>query len=332
MKFMKPQDFMMPLSAMNTDREIIIASFTQKGISLALRLSAALVGRVFAPERLASEHGLEVIGSLTEWAGVFFRKAGAFVFVGACGIAVRAVAPHITSKLKDPAVIVIDEAGRFVVPILSGHVGGANELAREIAGLLGAQAVITTATDVNNLPAVDEWAVKHNCEIQNPDAVKHVSGSLLEGHSVGVAVSELDVPAPFPVTLWLRPRVLVLGAGCHRGISPEMFESSAADFLNGAGVSMLSLKSLASIDLKASEPAMIDFSKKHNIPFITFGAGELQAVQGRFSSSERVMYAVGADNVCERAAVLAAGNGAVLLRSKCIYEGITFALARSVIE
>ena len=307
---------------------IVTAAFTRKGIDLAVRIAGNFGGRVFAPERFAAE-GVSVIApSLCEWAGRVFHEAEALVFVGACGIAVRAVAPHIESKLTDPAVIVVDEAGRFVIPVLSGHVGGANDLARRIAGFLGGQAVITTATDINHLPAVDEWAVKNDCVIENPCAVKKVSGALLEGHSVGVAVTCEDVPAPFPVTLRLRPRVLVLGAGCNRGIYPAKFEECAQDFLKGAGVSVLSLKALASIDLKKSEPALVSFAERHNIPLMTFSAGELQAVQGKFTSSERVRKYTGTDNVCERACVLAAGEGAVLMRSKCVYDGMTFALAR----
>ena len=303
-----------------------IAAFTERGITLASRLAEFLGGRVNVPARFARE-GVSVIdGTLCDWAGRNWE--GALVFVGACGIAVRAIAPHVTSKLHDPAVIVVDEAGKFVIPVLSGHIGGANELARRIAGFLDAQAVITTATDINSLPAVDEWAVKNDCAIQNPEAVKHISGALLDGHSVGVAVTCEDIPAPFPVTLWLRPRVLVLGAGCNRGTNPAEFEESALDFLKGAGVSVLSLRALASIDLKKDEPAMKAFAEKHGVPFLTFGADELQALQGKFTASETVRHFTGTDNVCERSAVLAAGEGAVLVRNKCVYNGVTFALAR----
>ena len=309
----------------------VIAAFTNKGISLALKLSDFLGGNVFAPERFSRE-GVSVIDSpLCEWTGKFFHEADAIIFVSACGIAVRAIANHIESKLSDPAVIVIDEAGKFVIPVLSGHVGGANELSRKIAVFLHAQAVITTATDINNLPAVDEWAVKNNYVIENPEAVKNVSGALLEGNSVGVAVTCEEMPAPFPITLWLRPRVLFLGAGCNRGISPEEFECCALDFLKSAGVSVHSLKALASIDIKKNEPAMKFFALNHSIDFLTFTACELQALQGKFTGSECVKKFTGTDNVCERSAVLAAGEGAVLMRSKCIYNGITFALARGKI-
>lgn len=308
--------------------DTVIAAFTNRGVNLALRLSELTGGKVFAPLRFSRE-GVNIIDvPLSEWAGKYFHECEALIFVGACGIAVRAVAPHVRNKMNDPAVVVVDEAGRFSVPLLSGHVGGANELARRIADFLRAVPVITTATDVNNLPAVDEWAVKNDCVIENPENIKNVSGALLEGQSVGVAVTSDEIPAPFPVTLWLRPKVLVLGSGCNRGVDPSEFERSAMDFLSGAGVSVLSLRAIASVDLKKDEPAMKIFAGKHNIPFVTFSAEELQAVKGRFTASEKVREFTGTDNVCERACVLGAGEGGVLLRSKCIYDGITFALAR----
>ena len=306
-----------------------IAAFTERGVNLALRIANFTGGEVFVPERF-SRDGVNVIGSpLSEWAGKMFHDVRALIFVGACGIAVRAVAPHLVGKMRDPAVVAVDEGGRFVVPLLSGHIGGANEIARKIAGFLDAVPVITTATDVNNITAVDEWAVQHDHIIENPERIKNVSGSLLEGGNIGVAVTWENIPVPFPVTLMLRPKVLVLGAGCNRGVNPADFESSAINFLNGAGVSVLSLKALATIDIKRDEPAMKIFAERHNIGFMTFTAEELNSVEGDFTASERVRHFTGTDNVCERACVLCAGEGAVLMRSKTVYNGITFALARS---
>ena len=322
--------------------EIVITAFTNNGINLALKLAKFLQGRVFIPKRLACESlyavaDCEVIDEpLGQWTGQYFheagpvRRGGALIFISACGIAVRAIAPHVKSKLSDPAVIVIDEAGKFVIPILSGHIGGANELARKISGFLGknSQPVITTATDINNLPAVDEWAVNNNYVIENPNAIRKVSCQILERNSVGVAVTEQNIPTPFPVTLFLRPRNLILGVGCNRGIDSEKFERAAKNFLDGAGVSILSLKAMASIDLKAQEKALMLFAENHNIPFLTFSASELQSLPGNFTGSQKVLSITGTDNVCERSCMLAAGENAVLLRSKAIYDGITFALAR----
>ena len=315
---------------MSSENKIVILAFTINGINLALRISKYFDAEIFVPERFLNEKLKKIEGNLSDFVGKIFHEVRAIIFIGACGIAVRSISKHITTKLKDPAIIVTDEKGKFVIPILSGHVGGANELAKKISSLINSIPVITTATDVNNLVSVDEWAIKNNCEIENPEAIKKISGKILEGHEIGVAVTEQNQPVPFPVTLILRPKNLILGAGCNRGIDVEEFENAAKNFLESSGVSILSLKALASIDIKSNEPALISFAKNHNIPFITFSASELQSLKGNFTRSEKVLKITGTDNICERACILAAGEGAVLLRSKMIYGGITFALARIV--
>ena len=194
-----------------------VAAFSEKGIETARAVARLLGADVWVPARYARP-GLRVIEpGLNEWAGARFADCGALVFVSACGIAVRAIAPFVRSKAEDPAVVVLDEAGENVVSLLSGHLGGANELAKEIAAAVGGRAVITTATDVRGVTAVDSWAVAHDCAVENIHAVKEISSAALAGREIGVAVTEELTPAPWPVTLWLRPRVLVLGVGCKRG-------------------------------------------------------------------------------------------------------------------
>ncbi|MBQ9419566.1 MAG: cobalt-precorrin 5A hydrolase [Synergistaceae bacterium] len=317
---------------MSSGNKIVIAAFTKKAIDLASKISSHIDAEIFVPERFADD-GLQIIDApLSEWISKFFHEVKAVIFVSACGIAIRAIAPHITSKLTDPAVVVIDENGKFVIPILSGHIGGANRLAKNLADYLNAVPVITTATDVNNLAAVDEWAVKNNCAIENPIAIKTISSEILENHRVGVAVTHELQPAPFPVTLWLRPKNLILGVGCNRGVDSDEFEAAAKNFLESSGSSILSLKALASIDMKADEKALLSFADNHKIPFLTFTAEELRSVPGYFAKSEKVLSVAGVDNVCERACMFAGGAGAVLMRSKYIYKrDITFALARVLV-
>ena len=109
---------------------------------------------------------------LSEWTAENFQKSDALIFIGAVGIAVRAIAPHCKSKATDPAVIVLDERGRFSIPILSGHLGGANDLAKKLASICGAVPVITTATDIEGVFAVDEWAKAQNCHVLEPGRIK----------------------------------------------------------------------------------------------------------------------------------------------------------------
>ena len=159
-------------------------AFTDTGLALARRLADALPGSV---DRCGSG-GVSLAG----WTALQFAQSDALVFVGAVGIAVRAIAPHCRSKASDPAVVVLDECGRFAVPVLSGHLGGANNLARALAAVCGAVPVITTATDAHGIFAVDEWAKHQNCTVLEAERIKHVSSKLLAGQSVRFA-------AEFPV-------------------------------------------------------------------------------------------------------------------------------------
>ena len=143
--------------------------------------------RVCAPKRYADKFGANVYDTFEDWTRDAFESAEALLFVSATGIAVRAIAPYVKDKFVDPAVISIDEGGSFVVPLLSGHVGGANDLAREVAAACGAQAVISTATDVNGAFAIDEWARKQDLAILDRVVAKEVSAAVLAGTAVGFA-------------------------------------------------------------------------------------------------------------------------------------------------
>ena len=216
-----------------------LTAFTRRGAALAARLAEELTrrGHQAACTRGAGE-------SAADWTAQAFGRAQGLIFVGAAGIAVRSIAPHLRHKSTDPAVVVVDERGQFAIPILSGHLGGANDLAREIAALLGGQAVITTATDVNGAFAVDQWARAQGLAVCNPEKIVDVSSALLEGKAVslwsrwpiagvrpaGVSDGEreaadvaVDWYRPERDALWLCPRTLRAGwaAAGARGPAPS---------------------------------------------------------------------------------------------------------------
>lgn len=172
---------------------IALTAFTPQGRELAERLAAAMGGRIRGAEQ-----------PLAVWTREAFCACEALIFVGAAGIAVRAVAPYVRSKTGDPAVLCVDEQGRWVIPMLSGHLGGANALAREIAGLIGGEAVITTATDLNGVFAVDLWANAQGMYVLQPERIRQVSGKILRG-------KEVRIRCPFPVKGMPPERVVLLG-------------------------------------------------------------------------------------------------------------------------
>lgn len=128
-------------------------------------------------------------GSLKDWTGEQFGKTDAIIYVGAAGIAVRAIAPFVVSKKEDPAVLVVDEQGKYCIPVLSGHIGGANELARKLSAVLSMEAVITTATDLNQKWAVDVFSKKNELYIEDMRLAKNVSAEILAGRQI---VAELE--------------------------------------------------------------------------------------------------------------------------------------------
>ena len=326
-----------------------IIAFTKAGCALAKKLADGLglgSGSVCGPARFADELGIDAYGSLDAWTQAHFTTDDALIFVGASGIAVRAIAPHVCDKFSDPAVVSVDEAGRFVVPLLSGHVGGANELARDIAVITGGQAAVSTATDVNGLFAVDEWAARHGFAILERSIAKEISAALLDGRPVGFrsdfeldekpsgvtegaadigfVVSLDDSAMPFPRTLHLVPRVATVGVGCRKGTDPSALEQAVADALAEANVSAKAVTAIASIDVKKDELAILELASKMGWSPVFYTADELAAVPGEFSSSDFVKRTVGVDNVCERAACASGGE---LVLGKQAGGGITVAIA-----
>ena len=351
-------------------KSIAFIAFTKRGCLLAQGLAGQagdLVKQAFSggensqevvacsvcgPARFADELSLQAYESLDAWTAQHFAADDALVYVGATGIAVRAIAPYVRDKFSDPAVVSVDEAGAFAVPLLSGHVGGANELARAIASALGGQAVVSTATDVNGMFAVDEWAARRNLAIVERVVAKQVSAALLEGREVGFftdedfdwslpagvvegeaakgldlgfAVSLDDTLSPFEHTLHLVPRVVTLGVGCRKGCDPAVLEQAVGEVLRGAKVSPRAVVRVSSIDVKRGEQAIEQLASLHGWDLRFYTAEELAAVPGDFTASAFVKKTVGVDNVCERAAL---AEGGTLLLGKQANNGTTVALAR----
>lgn len=312
---------------------IACLAFTEKGLALARQLARELGGT-------AARSGQPL--ALHPWTEAHFHRDRALIYVGAMGIAVRAIAPYLQSKATDPAVVVVDECARFAIPLLSGHLGGANDLARRVAAICGAIPVITTATDANGIFAVDEWARCQQCEVLHTPCIRRVSGALLAGQSVRIK-SEFPIEGVPPQNvqivedgtydvyvgfarqpesvLWLVPQTAVLGVGCRKGTSCEALENAFADL----GLIPQAIYAAASIDLKAQESGLLAFCCKHDWMLRTYSAAELAQAEGTFSASAFVEKTTGVDNVCERAAVLCSGGA--LIRKKMAGGGVTLAAA-----
>lgn len=331
-----------------------IFAYSRKGCLTAKKVAGYFNGwdlRVFAPMRWEIEGFAPIPRPSKGFYGEQFAWADALVFVGSCGIAVREIAPHVRDKRTDPAVVSIDELAIFVVPLLSGHIGGANELAQRISAYMNATPVITTATDINDKFSVDTWATKKGFAIGNIKTAKTVSAAILErdvplcsefpintplpsgvvlrdSGDVGIYVG-VKKENPFSETLRIIPPVLHLGIGCRKGTGADVIRETVSSVLEEHGIDRQAIKQAASIDLKAEETGLLEYCRENNWPVQFYSEAELLSVEGEFTASEFVRSVTGVDNVCERSAMVGAER---LLARKTARNGVTIAIATEKLE
>ncbi|WP_416485166.1 precorrin-3B C(17)-methyltransferase [Streptomyces sp. CL12] len=250
-----------------------------------------------------------------------FAECEQLVCFLATGATVRLLAPLLAGKAADPGVVCVDEGGRFAVALVGGHGGGANELAREVGELLGAEPVVTTATDAVGLAGLDTLGLP--CE----GAVAAVSRALLDGEPVALA-AELAWPLPpLPISpqgsytirltdrdvepgpreVLLRPPSLVVGVGASKGAPVAEVLGLIEETLRGAGLSLRSVAELATVDAKSEEPGILGAAERLGVPVVTYSAKELAAVEVP-NPSPAPLAAVGTPSVAEAAALLGGGE------------------------
>lgn len=336
-------------------KHIAVISLTERGRMLSVRIADAL--SAFEIRRFCfykhTDKNAEKYDDLSALIARIFADFDALVFVCACGIAVRMTAPHIRSKKHDPAVIAADDRGQFVIPLLSGHLGGANALAKLLADAVGAQAVITTATDIGGQFSPDSFAKANDLLLTDLDAAKQIAAAVLSGEKIGLSCAypfrnlppELTVTddaeygiviadttefTPYPVTLHLIPKNIAVGIGCKKGTSAQKIKDAVQAAFAEQHLSAERICKAASIDLKSGETGLLRFCDDFNIPLLTYPADELMRIQGDFAHSDFAEQVTGADNICERSAVMCAG-GRLILR-KTARDGVTAAAAEIPVD
>jgi len=290
----------------------IIFSITDNGLEIAKKISDKLdsctiliKGRDFDKLRDAVDKNFKIYDAL--------------IFISATGIAVRMIAPHIVSKLSDPAVIVIDEQGRHVISLLSGHVGGANALTLEIAEIIKAEPVITTATDVSNKFAMDSFAYQLGLKPEPKETIKIINSAILNGEPVFVTAGDK--------VLNLTPLKLIAGIGCKRNTSKELIKNAVDEACKKIGQSADRISLIASVDIKSDEIGLIEFAESIGKDIKFFDVETLRNTIKRYnlSESEFVKKAVGVGNICESAALSCVENGKFALTKKK-FNNVTVAL------
>lgn len=328
-----------------------IISVTEKGRILSEKIydifSEKHTVKRFCFEKNSDEFS-EKFSDIYEVARKAFSENNALIFICSCGIAARSVAPLINSKVSDLAVIVIDDCGKFVIPILSGHIGGANRISEIIAENISAIPIITTATDVGGRFSPDSFAVANDLIITDINAAKSVAATVLhnekigiksdypyknipceisENHPcrVGICISSDTSEKPFEVTLNLVPKNIVVGIGCKKNTPLCVIKEQVEKAFENAKIDVKRICAAATIDVKSEEAGLLEYCENTGIPLYTYTADDLMNVEGNFEKSEFVLQKIGADNVCERSAVKCSGGKLII--KKYAENGVTAAAA-----
>ncbi len=337
-----------------------IFALTQKGAELAARISAKIPDSVCFCNYRCALPGMTLFRKITEVFPSAWREYGSIICIMGCGIAVRMVSPLLEDKIVDPAVVVIDQDGRFAISLVSGHIGGANDLARKVAPITGGQPVITTASDLQDKPAIDLAAMRAGLKIENRGILSRIAAAILDEEplwifdqdeillkhlpadhgfkvvssgrdlgalraGLGIWVSELVVP-PGVKCLKLRPLNLVIGVGCNRGTSSEEIIGFVSKKLKENGLTPISIRNFASLDIKSDEPGLIDAA-------LAFGRSiqfcQLKDIEGIPvpSPSETVARHIGAVSVCEASALWSARTQQLLVPKRKL-GNCTLAIAK----
>lgn len=318
--------------------KVSVYSFTKNGNELADKICSININSFRCEKLIFCKEDDNTIDEIK------FSNSSAHVFIGATGIVIRKIAKYVDSKLSDPAVIVVDEKGKNVIPILSGHVGGGNALARIIAGEINANPVITTATDVNGYRAIDEIVSEARLIMSPIDSARIVNSKILNGETVKVYIDKAidievieDKTGVYEISDLESSDVAitssgkyVVGVGCRKNIDSDVFDKTLNDTLFEYGIRTIDIDRISSIDLKACERAILEYTEKNNILFETYSKEELLSVEGEFDESDFVKEITGVSNVSERAATYAClliGSGEFVLKRKA-ENGITISIMK----
>lgn len=339
---------------------LAIITLTEGGVRCAIRLKKYYPDATLYTLKKYQVDGVsEIKPTLKGLVENLFKTVDAILFIMATGIVVRTIAPFIKHKTIDPAILVMDEKGEFVISLLSGHIGKANDLTVEIAAHLRALPVITTATDVNEKPAVDTLAEKLGCSIEDLSLAKEVTVHILENRNVGIYSEceiKLDLVPPLirlesleereliqkgiesiivisyekpQITnipcCWLIPKDLVVGIGCKRGKTKDELMKVLIKVLSLNNLNLKRLSKIVSVDIKQDEVGLLELTRGLKIPFECIPQNAIVKVEAQFDGSDFVKKTLGIKAVSEPCGYIASGRGVCLVPVQKL-DGITISV------
>jgi cobalt-precorrin 5A hydrolase len=343
---------------MNSENKIAIIAITNNGKKLAINIKKYIRNSdIYVTEKI-HETGLNSISAkLNDFVGTIFYKYDYIIFIMATGIVVRSIAPYIRDKTIDPGIIVIDEKGTNVISLLSGHIGGANEMTLAISKFINSNPVITTATDVNNKSSLDMICKSINGYIENfKESVKLINSMLIDNRKVGIYIDgnyEVDTRGFIKLNdikdidkldsivcisnkkelnlnhnevIKVIPKDIVVAIGCRKDTDSVFLYECFIDFINKNNVDKEAIKLIGSVEVKKDEKAILDLSEKLKVPFEIISINEIHKIEDKFEKSEFVKRSIGVYSVAEPVAYILSNENLIINKTK--YKGITLAMGR----
>lgn len=327
-------------------------SFTDKGYVLGERISNIENPKYFI-EHFANS---KLEGGVRDFLKISWSRYDGFIFISATGIAVRMINPYIKSKTTDPAIIVVDDMGSYSISLLSGHLGGANEIAKFIGKKISAIPVITTSSDNRAIDSLDMFAKRNNFHMEDMDSITKITAMMVNEKRIGlytevahdlnydhiekinnlnsidqtldgiiIISSMLDLASiPIPYTV-LRPKNINIGIGCRLGIDTEQIIEAIAASLRDKNISIKSIRAMATVEVKKHEIGIIKAAEHFRCPLKIFTIEEIKEIEDMFQKSEFVKDTIGVYSVSEPCAYLLGGD---LVTRKARYNGVTISIAR----
>lgn len=282
------------------------------------------------------------------------EKSNKIIFISSTGIAVRAISPFVEKKDKDPGVVVVDLWAKYAISLLSGHLGGGNELALKAAQILNCEPVITTATDGIGILAPDMIAKNNDLIIDDLKIAKYIAALLVDNKNVGLKDDSNNIKAGKGYmelnelqndSVWITDRLnfenissldknkilkliikdIILGIGCRKDTPYEKINEFVRRSLEEYNFDIRAVSKIVSVDVKKNEQGIIKFAESLKVEFKTFTREEITTVQDKYEKSEFVFKTLGITGVCEPSVDLAGGN---VIISKIKHDGMTLAIGR----
>lgn len=333
--------------------KLAIITLTKGAVVQAKKIKKHLNADIYTLKKHQTD-GLKIInGKLSNSMEYFFKNYDTILFIMATGIVVRSIARHIKDKTVDPAILVMDEGGKHVISLLSGHIGGANSASIYISSLIGATPVITTSSDVNGVLSVDMLAKKYNLSIESMEDAKIVTADIVNDKKVGIK-SDINIDENLIKNLILQddeefknvnsliditnkikkydintsvliPKNIVLGIGCRRGIEKDRILDAIYKSMDKNNLYIKSIKKIATVDVKKDEIGLMESSKELNVPLKIVDREDIKKIEHLFEGSEFVKKTIGVLSVSEPVGYISSNTGKCIMK-KTKMDGITISI------